>query len=49
MVATDRRWWPRVSTMLLVLFFVRWYVFILVINIALIVGIAWMDWPSFEP
>jgi hypothetical protein len=38
-----------VSTVLLVLFFVRWYVFILVVNIALIVGIAWMDWPSFEP
>jgi hypothetical protein len=35
-----------VSTALLVLYFNRWYLFILAVNLALIVGIAWMDWPS---
>ncbi|HEU4544098.1 MAG TPA: hypothetical protein VFR23_23410 [Jiangellaceae bacterium] len=35
-----------VSTLLLVLYFNVWYVFILAVNVALIVGIAWMDWPS---
>jgi hypothetical protein len=34
-----------VSTVLLLLFFYRWYVFILAVNIALIVGIGWLDWP----
>jgi uncharacterized membrane protein YphA (DoxX/SURF4 family) len=35
-----------VSTALLVLYVNRWYLFILAVNLALIVGIAWMDWPS---
>ncbi|HEY5984985.1 MAG TPA: hypothetical protein VIV12_01190, partial [Streptosporangiaceae bacterium] len=35
-----------VSAALLVLYFNRWYLFILAVNLALIVGIAWMDWPS---
>jgi hypothetical protein len=35
-----------VSTVLLVVYFNLWYVFILAVNVALIVGIAWMDWPS---
>jgi hypothetical protein len=35
-----------VSTVLLLLYFTPWYLFILPINIALIVGIAFMDWPS---
>ena len=35
-----------VSTVLLLLYFNRWYLFILAVNIALIVGIAWLDWPS---
>lgn len=46
-------WWAptavvglSVSTALLLLYFNRWYVFILAVNVALIVGIAWMDWPS---
>jgi hypothetical protein len=35
-----------VSTVLLLLYFTSWYLFILAVNIALIVGIAFMDWPS---
>lgn len=35
-----------VSTVLLLLYFNPWYLFILAVNIALIVGIAFMDWPS---
>jgi hypothetical protein len=35
-----------VSTVLLLLYFSGWYLFILVVNIALIVGIAFMDWPA---
>jgi hypothetical protein len=46
-------WWhptavvgPSVSTVLLLLYFTPLYLFILAINIALIVGIAFMDWPT---
>lgn len=35
-----------VSTVLLLLYFTPWYLFILPVNIALIVGIGLMDWPS---
>jgi hypothetical protein len=35
-----------VSTVLLLLYFTPWYLIILSVNIALIVGIAFMDWPS---
>lgn len=35
-----------VSTVLLLLYFNLWYLFILAVNIALIVGIAGMDWPA---
>jgi hypothetical protein len=35
-----------VSTVLLLLYFTPWYLIILPVNIALIVGIAFMDWPS---
>jgi hypothetical protein len=35
-----------VSTALLLFYFNPWYLFILAVNIALIVGVAWMDWPS---
>ena len=35
-----------VSTALLLLYFTPWYLFILAVNIALIVGITWMDWPA---
>jgi hypothetical protein len=49
----DGVWWRStavvglmLSTVLLVLYFVRWYVFILAINVGLIVGLAFMDWPS---
>jgi uncharacterized membrane protein YphA (DoxX/SURF4 family) len=45
-------WWrptaivgPSVSTVLL-LYFNLWYLLILTVNIALIVGIAWLDWPA---
>jgi len=34
------------STVLLLLYFTPWYLFILPVNIALIVGIAFMDWPA---
>jgi hypothetical protein len=35
-----------VSTVLLLVHFTPWYLFILAVNAALIVGIAFMDWPS---
>jgi hypothetical protein len=35
-----------VSTALLLLYFNRWYLFILAVNTALIVGIAGVDWPA---
>jgi hypothetical protein len=35
-----------VSTVLILLYFNRWYLLIVAVNIALIVGIAFMDWPS---
>jgi hypothetical protein len=35
-----------VSTALLLLYFDASYLFILVVNIALIVGIVWIEWPS---
>ena len=35
-----------VSTVLLLVYFTPWYLFILAVNIALIVGIAWLDWPA---
>jgi hypothetical protein len=35
-----------VSTILLLLYFSPWYLFILPVNIALIVGIALMEWPA---
>jgi uncharacterized membrane protein YphA (DoxX/SURF4 family) len=35
-----------VSTILLLLYFTPWYLIILPVNIALIVGIAFMDWPA---
>jgi hypothetical protein len=35
-----------VSTVLLLLYFNPWYLFILAVNTALIVGIAGMDWPA---
>jgi hypothetical protein len=34
------------STVLLLLYFTHWYLFILPVNAALIVGIAFMDWPA---
>ena len=34
------------STILLLLYFNPWYLFILPVNIALIVGIAFMEWPA---
>jgi hypothetical protein len=34
-----------VSTLLILMFFHRWYLFILAVNLALIVGIGWLDWP----
>jgi hypothetical protein len=34
------------STILLLLYFNPWYLFILAINIALSVGIAFMEWPA---
>jgi hypothetical protein len=48
----DAGWWRPtavvgliVSTVLLLFYFYRWYVFILAVNITLIVGIGWLDWP----
>lgn len=35
-----------VSTALLLLYFTPWYLLILPVNVALIVGIAFMDWPA---
>jgi uncharacterized membrane protein YphA (DoxX/SURF4 family) len=35
-----------VSTALLLVYFNRWYLFILAVNIALIGGIVWLDWPA---
>ena len=35
-----------ISTALLLLFFTTWYLFILAVNAALIVGIAWLEWPA---
>jgi hypothetical protein len=35
-----------VSTVLLLLYFTPWYLIILPVFIALIVGIAFMDWPA---
>ena len=34
------------STVLLLVYFTPWYLFILAVNAALIVGIAFVDWPS---
>jgi uncharacterized membrane protein YphA (DoxX/SURF4 family) len=34
------------STVLLLVYFTPWYLFILVVNLALIVGIVWRDWPA---
>lgn len=34
------------STVLLLLYFNPWYLFILAVNLALIIGIGWLDWPS---
>jgi hypothetical protein len=31
---------------LLLLYFNPWYLFILAVNLALMVGIGWLDWPS---
>ena len=33
------------STALLLLYFNLWYLFILAVNVVLIVGILWLDWP----
>lgn len=48
----DADWWRPtavvgliVSTLLLLMFFHRWYLFILAVNLGLIVGIGWLDWP----
>jgi uncharacterized membrane protein YphA (DoxX/SURF4 family) len=50
---THGGWWRptavvglSVSTALLLLYFTPWYLFILPVNVALIVGISFMDWPS---
>jgi hypothetical protein len=50
---TQGGWWRptavlglSVSTILLLLYFNPWYLFILPVNIALIVGIAFMEWPA---
>jgi hypothetical protein len=49
----DAGWWRPtaiaglgVSTALLPIYFSRWYLFILAVNIALIISIGWMDWPA---
>src|SRR6266508_4559042 len=48
-------WWPivvvglSVSTALLLLYFNPWYLSILAVNVALVVGIAFMDWPRRRP
>ncbi len=38
-----------VSTALLLLYFNPWYLSILAVNVALVVGIAFMDWPRRRP
>lgn len=52
-LAVQGEWWRptavigmSVSSALLLLYFNVWYLFILAVNTALIVGIALMDWPS---
>jgi hypothetical protein len=52
-LAVHGEWWRQtavigmsVSSALLLLYFNAWYLFILAVNTALIVGIAFMDWPS---
>ena len=45
MVAADRGR-RAVSTVLLLLYFNLWYLIILPVNVALIVGIAFLDWPA---
>jgi hypothetical protein len=35
-----------ISAALLLLYFYRWYLFILIVNIGLIAGLVWFDWPS---
>ena len=49
----DVGWWRptaiaglTVSTALLVVYFSRWYLFIIAVNITLIISIGWMDWPA---
>jgi hypothetical protein len=34
------------TALLLLLYFNPWYLFILAVNVALIVGITWLDWPA---
>jgi uncharacterized membrane protein YphA (DoxX/SURF4 family) len=50
---TQGGWWRPtavvglyVSTALLLVYFTPWYLFILAVNLALIVGIAWLAWPA---
>ena len=52
-LAVHGEWWRPtavigfgVSSVLLLFYFNAWYLFILAVNTALIVGIALMDWPS---
>jgi hypothetical protein len=52
-LAVHGEWWRptavigmSVSSALLLFYFNAWYLFILAVNAALIVGIASMDWPS---
>jgi len=35
-----------VSTVLMLHYFTTWYLFILAVNLALIIGIAFMEWPA---
>ena len=49
----DAGWWRPtaivglgVSTALLLVYFSRWYLFIIAVNLALIISIGWMDWPA---
>jgi uncharacterized membrane protein YphA (DoxX/SURF4 family) len=46
-------WWRPVtvvglaiSTGLMALYFNPWYLFILAVNVALIAGVGWLDWPA---
>jgi hypothetical protein len=46
-------WWRPVaaislamSLVLMILYFNRWFVFIMFVNAGLIAGIVWLDWPS---